>query len=366
MKCRDMSLKIAINSESSGKYREESINGRPHLVTNMISIEGDSVMNRLFYPFDEVNSSYQQLDNLLAPASHPQENGENVFIRDNPTAINAYNVGAFVRNPTLENNVVKNELVFDIEVASKDDRGREAIRRIKSGDKIGVSTGLTADRFNKDGVFNGVEYDAEARNLRFDHVAFLLDEPPAGQNTFTVNSELFVCNLGTQAENLNNHEVIPMDKDKLVLAIIGNSHNGYTQADKDALSGMSEESLVNALYSKPIEKEFTVEDATKVLETAGLTVNSSDFDKEGYQDFVTNKDAFKAFKAEKQSARDEIVSKIVANSKMTQEQVESMSDEFLANMLDTVCPPKADQSANNQGAIVNHDNVSPITLHEGA
>ena len=361
-----MSLKIAINSESSGKFREESINGRPHLVTNMISIEGDSVMNRLFYPFDEVNASYQQLNNLLAPASHPQENGENVFIRDNPTAINAYNVGAFVRNPQLENNVVKNELVFDIEVASKDDRGKEAIRRIKNGEKIGVSTGLTADRLNNDGVFNGAEYDAEARNLRFDHVAFLLDEPPAGQNTFTVNSGLIVCNLGTQADNSNNHKVINMDKEKLVLAIIGNSRNGYTQADKDALTGMSEESLVNALYTKPIEKDFTVEDATKVLEGAGLTVNSADFDKDSYQEFVANKEGFQAFQAEKQEARKEIVSKVVANSKMTQEQVESMSDEFLANMLATVCPPTADHSANNQGTIVNHDNVSPIKLHEGA
>lgn len=409
-----MPRKIAINSHSTGKFRTEVINNRPHLVTEMVSIEGDSVMNGLGYLLADVTIAHPQLDALPAPASHPTVNGENVSAF-HPLAINAFHVGGMVRNPRMVGNQVINELVFDIEVAEKDDRGKEIMSRIQKGESIGVSTGLNADVKNQKGTIGTTPFEGIVSNIQFDHVAVLLDEQPAGDNTFTINKEVTICNLhdsvnelrekvreaantkfgsddccvwivdillaperaiielrdesmimvpfgrddnenivftgegmpverkvsfepvGTSASVINR-EVTDMDKEKLVLAMIGNSANRYTMADKDSLMSMSETELVNGLHAKVEAPAPTVDQAQKVIEDAGMTINAADFNKSQYEKFVENEDAFTAFMANQDKARNEMIDKLVANSRMSKEQLDVMHPDALESLHNSLLP----------------------------
>ena len=51
-------MKITINSRTTGHFRKESLDGREHIVTEMVPIVGNSVMNRGFYPDDEVTKAF--------------------------------------------------------------------------------------------------------------------------------------------------------------------------------------------------------------------------------------------------------------------------------------------------------------------
>lgn len=184
-----MNRKILLNTVASGAVSERMVDGRRCLVTNCVSVELDAVMNKVFYPADVIREAYAQLDRLPAPASHPMVNGKLVPASD-PVAMNAHNIGAYVMNPRLENKQVLNDLVIDIDVAERDERGVEVMRRLNNGERVGVSTGLDASILMVKGQKDGQPYDAVVNRInRYDHVAVLLDETPAGKNTFTVNAE---------------------------------------------------------------------------------------------------------------------------------------------------------------------------------
>jgi hypothetical protein len=424
-----MPTRIAVNSKSTGKFKTVVINNRPHLSTEMVSIVGDSVMNGLLYPLNHVATSFAQLDQLPAPASHPTVNGQNVSAF-HPLAVNAHNFGGMVRAPRMDGKKVINELVIDIEVANKDERGKEIVRRIEAGESIGVSTGLNATVTNQSGKEGDKEYKGIVSEIKFDHVAVLPDETPAGSDTFTINSdELMICNVAESVSDLedkvskavdakfstterhawasdilfspdravvrlqdklmmipfgydDNGEVVftgegvevvskriyetvgtstglqnqeedEMDKEKIVLAIIGNAANAFTGADKDSLMAMSESDLVNSLHTKTIAPPVTVDVAKKAIEDAGLTVNAADFNKDHYKSYIDNKPAFDEFLGNKAEGRDKMVESIVTNSKMTKEQVEAMPDDTIESLANSFGGTQ-DYSVNSQ-SLANND-----------
>lgn len=426
-----MLTKIAINSRSTGKFRTEVINNRPHLVTEMVSIVGDSVMNRLFYPLADVANSFDQLDQLPAPADHPVVNGVNVSAF-HPLAINAFHVGGMVRKPRMVGNQVINELVFDIEVANKDDRGKAIIERIEKGEAIGVSTGLNADVTNSSGKHGDEDFDGVISNIQFDHVAVLLNDKPAGDATFTINKDVMICNLAESVNELErkvqeaaqarfgatdrhiwvqdilftpdraiidlndklmmvpfgyndagdvvftddgveverkvifetvgnsaskNLEGSDMDKLALVLAIIGNSSNRYTSADKDKLMAMSETDLVGGFTNSINPVAPTIDQAQEVIEAAGMTINAASFDKGAYEKFVANADEFTEFMANKDKVRGELVDKLVENSKMSKEDVEAMSDTAMESLANSLMPG---QNYSVQGQPINNNDRQEV------
>ena len=173
-------MKITINSQTTGHFKNEMINGREHIVTSMVPIVSNSVMKGGFYPDDEVTKSYMALNYLVAPAGHPHVNGVKVSAY-HPLALNANNVGGFVRNPIKTGNVVSCDFVLDVQVANQSDDGIELINRIKNKKKVPVSTGLMASKLIGNGTSpEGVTYTWTAKNMKFDHVAVLLNEAAAG------------------------------------------------------------------------------------------------------------------------------------------------------------------------------------------
>jgi len=415
-----MQRKIIVNSLSSGKFREQVINGRPHLITSMVSLSLDSVMNGLFYPAAVIRESYQQLDRVLAPASHPLVDGLFLSARD-PVAVNAHNVGAFALNPRIEGRHVINDLAVDIGVAEKDERGVEVLRRIRNNEQIGVSTGLNGSMVLVKGQFDGERYDGILNKMEFDHVALLLDEAPAGASTFTLNSsndaDIVICNLDQSVNELrdqltelareqygnddsccyvyvvdveldpnfaiadvndklwripfalepngkprftgagvevrrvvtfeaNGRKPAPtlptaegrnMDKEKLVLAIIGNSANSFSVEDKAYLETLSEVELMNKLHGAVKRPDITADQAREVCEGAGMVVNAAT-DAEAVQTFMANRAAFEAFQATQAEERATKSELIVNNSDMTADDVGKLDDAALDRLANSLQP----------------------------
>lgn len=203
-------MKIAINTRTSGKFKRETINGRSHIVTSMRPIRGDISMNGIFYPNAEVKKSFVQLHDLPAPNGHPKINGVHVSAFK-PASMNAFNVGGWVRNPKMSGKEVTTDFVLDETVANLTDDGREIIRRIEAGEKIGVSTGLNisilTNESGKDEL--GEPYERVGSGFQFDHVAILLNEKAAGDhagtemilNTENPDEPIHVVNLIEQTVN---------------------------------------------------------------------------------------------------------------------------------------------------------------------
>lgn len=344
--------KIVINSQSSGKYRTEVVNNRPHLVVSALAAEGNSVMNGILYTKSFLEKIANTLNLKQAPLSHPEISGQ-MADASHPVAINSNGVGAFVLNSFMQGDNLMADIAIDVEVAQRTDSGKELVRRIENGEPIGVSTGLDqASLVKESGESKGKSYVRKIVEGVFNHLAILLTEKPAGENTFIHNeeSDLIICNADISqnaGDSKPNREVNQMDKDKLVLAAIGNSSTTLAGADKDNLQSMSEESFVSKLINSVTPTAPTVEDAQKVIEGAGMVIANSEYNAEEFSTFLANKESFTAFQAEQLKAKTEKVEQIVANSKMSKEQVESLSDDGIENLLNSLTP-KQDYSAQGQ------------------
>lgn len=396
-------MKIAINTRTSGKYTRETINGRSHIVTSMRPIRGDIAMNKIFYPTDDVKASFQQLHDLPAPNGHPKINNVHVSAFK-PASMNAFNIGGWVRNPKMKGKEVFTDFVLDETVANLSEDGRELIKRIENGEKVGVSTGLTINELEvKSGKDEyGAPYERVGHGFNFDHVAILLNEKAAGDHAGTemilntedpenpihvVNlvqtNELSVDDLQNQLHNLikgdrddvsrwvvdifpeskqflfkvesnetsklykqsyatgedevtlaglpvevmikkeikpvlSTNEDQEMNKEILILSIIANANNAFTNADKERLEAMSESELVDSLSVKVDEAQ-----AREVL-----TANGFDF--EAFENFQANQESFDAYvKAENERLQEIKDGIIAANSDYTAEMLDGKSEKEL-------------------------------------
>lgn len=206
-------LNIQINTRTSGKFDRIDIENRSHIVTTAMPIRGDIAMNRLFYPDAEIATSFMQLKLIPAPLGHPVINGHSSSIR-HPVAMNKNNIGGFLNNPRKKGKRVFVDFMLDETVANQSDEGKEVIRRIEAGEKVGLSTGLGVEHvINKTGTDEfGKPFDREGSGFHFDHVAILLNDKSAGDHAGTelilnegTSDQLFVTNLALN--ELSSHEL---------------------------------------------------------------------------------------------------------------------------------------------------------------
>lgn len=377
-------MRIALNSKTSGGFKVKKLNNREHIVTHMVSIVGDSVMNGLFYPDAEVTNSFSQLDSLPAPNRHPTVNGQSVSAF-HPLAINSNNIGAFVRSPKKSKKIVKNQLWVDVEVANQSEDGQELIRRIKSGEKVGVSTGLKTNIENSAGDHQGLTYNGVARNYQFDHVAILLDEAAAGDHVGTelvYNAEhkeddTFMCVVDVQNE-LDTHAIQEKVRDALKSSISGDVYIYIVSLfpeSKRVVYEIESKDVAGQLYSRtysvdqndnvlllndamPVVKrvqyepetiitgnhEMNLVEAKQIVADAGLIVlNEADHkalsEKADSVDALnsqieTMKPVVEAHEAAEKATRDTVVNTIIENSEMTADHLNGMSIDAL-NVLNT-------------------------------
>ncbi|HDH0722418.1 TPA: DUF2213 domain-containing protein [Klebsiella aerogenes] len=163
-----------------------TINGQEHyVIRGAVPIVDDIVMNGGLYPAEEINNSYQTMEGKLMPLPHPMVDGKYVSAND-PRAINTYHVGAWAQNVSKSGDQVVMDVYINKAVAETKPDGKRLINRLDemiagtNTDPIHLSTGLLTNKEKKSGESKGKKHSWIARNMQFDHIAILLDEPGAG------------------------------------------------------------------------------------------------------------------------------------------------------------------------------------------
>lgn len=162
------------------------INGQQHyVIRGAVPIVDDIVMNGGLYKAEEINNSYQTMEGKLMPLSHPKVDGKYVSAND-PRAINVFHVGAWAQNVSKAGEKTVTDVYINKAVAETKPDGKRLIKRLDemidgtNTDPIHLSTGLLTNKEKKSGESKGKKYSWIARNMQFDHIAILLDEPGAG------------------------------------------------------------------------------------------------------------------------------------------------------------------------------------------
>ncbi|ELW2864878.1 DUF2213 domain-containing protein [Salmonella enterica] len=184
MKLSNIHVKsLAINASN---ISTTTINGQEHyVIRGAVPIVDDIVMNNGCYPAEEINNSYQTMEGKLMPLPHPKVDGKYVSAND-PRAINSFHVGAWAQNVSKSGDQVVMDVYINKAVAETKPDGKRLINRLDemidgtNTDPIHLSTGLLTNKEKKSGESKGKKYSWIARNMQFDHIAILLDEPGAG------------------------------------------------------------------------------------------------------------------------------------------------------------------------------------------
>lgn len=328
-------MRISINSITANAVREEVYNGRNFVILNAMLIRADSSMNGIFYPFDEVKESFNQLEDLPAPLGHPKIEGEHVSASNN-FARGKFDIGAFVRNVSMRGKEVHGEIFIDKEVAERTEQGRNLLQKIANKAKIGVSTGLTIARtLIKEGVDElGKAFNRIGEGFQFDHLALLDGEAAAGEHAgteiiFNGEQSLFVINHEEGGQPNSNHED---DSMKIELDV-----SDLAKADRVKLESMTANELINAVNAEA--PEVTIAKAQAVIEAKGmLMVNAAEsvvLSKADHEALKVNADKF----AEAETKRlDEIKEKITANSEFETVDLEGMSETQLKKLSASLTP----------------------------
>ncbi|EAB6379059.1 DUF2213 domain-containing protein [Salmonella enterica subsp. enterica serovar Altona] len=174
---------LAINASN---ISTKTINGQEHyVIRGAVPIVDSIVMNGGLYPAEEINNSYQTMEGKLMPLPHPKVDGKYVSAND-PRAINSFHVGAWAQNVSKSGDQVVMDVYINKAVAETKPDGKRLINRLDemiagtNTDPIHLSTGLLTNKEKKSGESKGKKYSWIARNMQFDHIAILLDEPGAG------------------------------------------------------------------------------------------------------------------------------------------------------------------------------------------
>ncbi|ECD2968473.1 DUF2213 domain-containing protein [Salmonella enterica subsp. enterica] len=184
MKRNRVNVLTVINSASN--ITTETIDGREHIVVRgVVPIVDDIVMNRRFYPAAEIKKSYNTLERNPMPLDHPKIAGEYVSASD-PRAVNNYHVGAWFQNVTHADGRVTGDMYVDRQYAENSEKGKRLVERLddmaagKNVEPVHISTGLNFRSIATNGESKGKRYREICTDMRFDHVAILLDKPGAG------------------------------------------------------------------------------------------------------------------------------------------------------------------------------------------
>ncbi len=233
------SIHVKSFAVNASNISTKTIDGDEHyVIRGVVPVVDDVVMNGGLYPAEEINSSYGSIEGKLTPLPHPKVDGKFVSAND-ARALNKFHVGAWAQNVTKSGDKVVMDVYVNKRVADQSPDGKRLIARLddmiagNSVEPIHVSTGLLLNKENSKGESKGKKYSWIARNMRFDHVAILLDEPGAatpaeGVGIFVnADGEEGAVEAASLTETANNMKDGLINKAKFFL-----HHNGDASFDE--------------------------------------------------------------------------------------------------------------------------------------
>ena len=322
-----------INSASN--ITTETINGAEHIVVkNVVPVRDGIVLNGGLYPAEENTKGYKSLEDKPMPYGHPKVDGRHVSA-SNVRAVNEYHVGAYTRNVRKENGDVLTDAVINRRFAEGSEKGRKVLQRLddmaagKSVEPIGISTGLLLNRIEAKGESNGKRYTWIATNQVYDHVAILLDEPPAGTPEEGIG--MFVNAEGdeVQVETVNLADSDTPDPQDPALKQMFNHFMAFFSANNKPVkeeANPMKELITNALKAKGKEVEGKTE---AELMDAYNQIVADDAKAKAGADEKAKKEKEGAEKKDKPPVTNS--EEMPAWAKLLTEQVSALNTQFTAN-----------------------------------
>lgn len=160
--------------------------GGTYTIRDVCGAVDDLVMNRMLYPADELAAGAPSLEGRPAPAGHPKNAAGQHISATNGDALLTNFAGAICRNARHAGGRTLVDVVVNEQLARGNPDGAKLVERLDAAiagtnvAPIHVSTGLLCEAVNTVGESNGKAYDRIATNIRYDHLAFLLNERGAG------------------------------------------------------------------------------------------------------------------------------------------------------------------------------------------
>lgn len=341
--------------------RIERVSGRDFVVVDGLAAHGDSSMNRVLYPTSVISRKAKSLEGKPTPLSHPERDGMKVSAEDFFSK-GAHDIGGkvMVSNMSGPKNVAK--IYVDKEFAERSTGGKELVRRLLAGEEVGLSTALfpTKKREASGKDQFGVEYDEVVDDFEYDHLAFLLDEVPAGVAAGT--KIIYNSETGDSLEVITHSGGKPDNKKEVNAMKHEIDLSDLSKADRTKVMACNAQDILAAITAKP--KKVTIDEAQTVIEAKGMQVNSADsvvLTAEQHQELKTNADLFLA--AEKERV-DEIKQSIMTNSKLEESDIDGMSEAALTKLAGSLSPEN--DFSLQDGVVTNADQSTDFKLPEGA
>lgn len=162
-----------------------SKDGSTYTIRDVVGAVDDIVMNSRLYPADQLKAAAATLEGKPAPAGHPKNSAGQAISALNGEALASAWIGSYVRNARHEAGRTIADVVVNEAQARAHPDGAKLIERLdaaiagNNSQPIHVSTGLMMDPIIANGESRGKRYSSIVTNIRYDHLAILLNEQGA-------------------------------------------------------------------------------------------------------------------------------------------------------------------------------------------
>ena len=173
-------IRSAVNAANVSKA------GGTYTIREVCGAVDDIVMNGVMYPAAELAAGVATLEGKPAPAGHPRNAAGQLISANSGDALLTCYAGAVCRNARHEGGRTLVDVVVNEAQARAHPDGPKLIERLDAAiagtnaEPIHVSTGLLLKPITANGESRGKAYSAVATDLRYDHLAILLNERGAG------------------------------------------------------------------------------------------------------------------------------------------------------------------------------------------
>lgn len=179
-KSKRVHILSAVNAANVSK------SGSTYTIKDVCGAVDGIVMNSMLYPAEQLAAGAETLNDKPAPAGHPKNaQGQHISALNGEAMLTSY-MGAICRNARHEGGRTLVDVVVNEAQAKAHPQGAKLIERLDAAisntnaEPIHVSTGLMVEPIVANGESGGKKYTRIATNLRYDHLAILLNEQGAG------------------------------------------------------------------------------------------------------------------------------------------------------------------------------------------
>lgn len=179
-KSKRVHILTAVNAANVSK------SGSTYTIRDVCGAVDGIVMNSMLYPAEQLAAGVETLNDKPAPAGHPKnEQGQHISALNGAALASAW-IGSYCTNARHEGGRTLVDVVVNEAQAKAHPDGAKLIERLDAAiantnaQPIHVSTGLMLEPITANGESKGKKYTRIATNLRYDHLAILLNEQAAG------------------------------------------------------------------------------------------------------------------------------------------------------------------------------------------